>query len=730
MAKRLGKRTLTFISTIFGLSVIVLLFLPSLLDDNADWSLKSLKTLFSDEEQSDRLELDSEASAAIKARGWQPSRARRNAHSKSTPGKDKASVNARPAADQRDPSTPSRTGRPISSPATNRGANRTPRGSFVQGSKTQKSTRRLRASPRTSGASRLSSPANNSPESEEKSGAEDSEDEEEDEDEDKPELGATVTTAISGKLMKYQTRKGVAGASVQVLVFHPLSTVPGGPQWVVPSAATTGGDGTFSLNVEIPERPAAGAVLGLIFSHSDEVPVAGVPISALVPGRATNLGVFWLGGSPLTLQGTVSPSSVAASSSVIDTGGLNPLAWDPRIRGSILALFPKYTIEQGEFNVAIGAQEADYENQRWMSLVTEGQWLGSQSVKFSQVDVERNGQTKKELIARVNFILGPDTSARGNVSSKNGGALPGAVVTALTTGAEAQQIQITGPNGDFRFEKPPSSLRAFRVEHSDYLTEEYPYDPRAASPQLELTTRRPNIPITLTDSVNSDPVGTVNVTLVGVGAPGKTAPSQELTLSSPTGQYNLTASFAIARVLFRSEGYFQGELATPNNNPEGALEVTLTPARVVTQTAREAKERSGANNRPSHGIYWWEHETQSLLAYSQNNWLEFEIDFGAELAAFDFELGARNFRIIDHKYHFQVQVDFEGMDSKRLSILAHQTETKSARVSLPPKKGVQRVRITWLNDRYIPGQLDANIIVDWVKFHQRPLTPEESSSGQ
>ncbi|MDF1663163.1 MAG: hypothetical protein P1V97_15415, partial [Planctomycetota bacterium] len=312
----------------------------------------------------------------------------------------------------------------------------------------------------------------------------------------------------------------------------------------------------------------------------------------------------------------------------------------------------------------------------------------------------------------------------------NGGALPGAVVTALTSASEPPQIQITGPNGGFRFEKPPASLRAFRVEHNDYLSQEYPYDPRAATPQFELTTRRPNIPMSLTDSVTGDAIQSIEVTLVGPSTPGKTPPSQQLTLSSPTGQYALTAAFAIVNVIFRGEGYFESNVLTPNNNPSESQSVSLTPARVVTQNAREAKARSGANNKPSHGIYWYDYETQSLLAYSQANWLEFEIDFGSELAAFDFELGARNFRIIDHKYHFQVQVDFLSMEPGRLSILAHQTETQTARLRLPPSTGVQRVRITWLNDRYIPGQLDANIVVDWVKFHQRPLTPEEQSAGQ
>ncbi|MDF1663164.1 MAG: hypothetical protein P1V97_15420, partial [Planctomycetota bacterium] len=403
MARRPGKRALTLAGSSIVFGAVVVLFLPSVLGENSDLSFSAIQDLILGSSSTEVLQSDAHKE------GHRASSV--NAQGQGRSGQAKTSMKtSEGAVEDRDAVSPqndrgrshslsqyegSRKGSPT-------GSRRPLRGFDANTGRTAKEIKSgARASPK--GVSQSSSTTSRPSDANDQSSDEDSEEED-----DKPELGPTISTPIAGKLMNYQTRKGVSGASLQILVFHPLSTVPGAPQWVTATAANTNNDGSFSLNVEIPETPAAGAVLGLIFNHKDHTPVAGIPISSILAGKATNLGVFWLGGAPLTLQGTVTPAAIAASSALVDTGGLNPLAWDLRVRNTMLTLFPVYKPGQSDFNLSIGAQENDYENQRWMSLHSDGQWLGSQSAKFTQVDVERDGQTKKELIAEVNFVLGPD----------------------------------------------------------------------------------------------------------------------------------------------------------------------------------------------------------------------------------------------------------------------------------------------------------------------------------
>ncbi|MDF1660882.1 MAG: carboxypeptidase-like regulatory domain-containing protein [Planctomycetota bacterium] len=544
------------------------------------------------------------------------------------------------------------------------------------------------------------------------------EDEDEEKDDDTPTLGPTIETPVTGKVMSRQSRKGLANVSVTILVFHPLSKVSASPVWIVPFSATTDKNGVFSTTLAIPETPVPGAALGLSYSHSSHSDLAGVPITQLFPGHQQNLGIFWMSNNQSTLQGSITPAFLAENAKLVDTGGLNPLAWDSRIRNDILSLFPIYPINQDEYSISFTKQDSSHNNQRWVTLFSKGAWIGSQSVTWKTVDVDQNGQLKKETIGFADFTVGPDNSLRGSVNAQNGGALSGAVITALTNGNEPNQTAITGANGDFRFAKAPLSLRGFQVSHNDYLTQEFSYAKSGQSPVLVLQNRRPKIPLLLTNSLSGEPIQNVKVTLKSTATPGQTVQQSVVDLQAPTGLYQLTAAFPIGQIIFEREGYFAKILNQPENYPSTAIETTMIEARIIHLTAREAVNKSDR---------WSEIHESSLVTNWAQKWLEFEIDYGDEATAFDFEIGVRNNGLIDHKYKFDIRVDIPGEASQRVKILASQTDTLTARIVLSPKVGVQKIRMTWLNDRWIPKQLDANILVDWVKFHQRPLTAAEQA---
>lgn len=553
--------------------------------------------------------------------------------------------------------------------------------------------------------------------SEIEAGAEQDNEEEEDE-EDTPSLGPTIDTPVTGKVMSRQTRKGLANATVTILIFHPLSKVSASPVWIVPVTATTNTNGIFATTLAIPETPVPGAALGLSFTHGNHSDLAGVPIAQLFPGHEQNLGIFWLNNNQSTLQGSITPAYLAENAKLIDTGGLNPLAWDSRIRNDILSLFPIFPINKDEYSIAFTEQDSSHNGQRWVTLFSKGAWIGTQSVTWKKVDVEQNGQLKKETIGVADFTVGPDNSLRGSVNSQNGGALPGAVIIALTNGNEPNQTAITGANGDFRFAKAPLTLRGFQVSHNDFLTQEFSYAKSGQSPVLVLQNRRPNIPLLLTNSLSGEPIPNIKATLSSTAVAGQSIQQSVVNLASETGQYQLTAAFPIGQILLEREGYFPKLLTQPDNYPTATIESTMIEARSIQFTAREAVGKSKR---------WSDIHSSSLVTNWAQEWLEFEVDYGEEATAFDFEIGVRNNGLIDHKYKFDIRIDIAGEASKRIKVLASQTDTLTARVTLAPKVGIQKLRITWLNDRWIPNQLDANILVDWVKFHQRPLTAAEQA---
>jgi hypothetical protein len=728
------KRTLVALSSMIAMAVIVICFLPVLLDEDGASTNKSLlERLFQFNSINDGesyLNLEKNNSKVWPRRGSSTTIA-------GSTGKEKSGLahSSNPAFQEIAGSSDSKSAKNRGGPGAGAIVIGAGTRSFQQGAPTKTSKKTLsrtaRKSAKTGSNSSKGSSSNavqgelDSPDNQESTNSSKDEDEEQEEDKETPYLGPTATTQLSGKIMSHNNRKGLGSASVQCLVFYPLSTVPGAPVWVVAIPATTDANGNFQVLAELPQTPGAGPTLGLLVSHKNHKAAAGVPIGNVVPGNDSNLGVFWLGQTELSLQGSIAPADASTTSSLVDTGGLNPLSWDLRVRDNMLSLFPIYKPTEAEFNMTVGGQGVEYDNQRWMTLYSGGHWLGSRSVIFQEIEIEVDGDLRKEAIGTVKFILGPDTALRGRVAAKNGGALPGAVVTAIGSTTEPTQSEISGPNGDFSFAKPSGSLSAFKVEHKDYLTQDFLHDPVNLNPEFLLEKPRPDIPILLLDEMTDSPIESVRVLIIGPQIKGQVTKTQQLNLSSATGDYRLSAAFPIDTIRFEGAGYFLKELQSPDNKPASAITVKMNAGRFIHLTARESKARSGASNEPSRGTYWWDHFDSSLLAWSQNNWLEFELDYGVELSAFDLEIGVRNHRIIDHKYHFEIRVSMEDMTAKDISILASQETTQSGRVALPPRKGTQIIRVTWRNDRYIPGQLDANIVIDWVKFHERELTAEE-----
>jgi hypothetical protein len=69
---------------------------------------------------------------------------------------------------------------------------------------------------------------------------------------------------------------------------------------------------------------------------------------------------------------------------------------------------------------------------------------------------------------------------------------------------------------------------------------------------------------------------------------------------------------------------------------------------------------------------------------------------------------------------FDVDVWVDGSKVGRMQIGSNPTVQQLGRIALGNLTGQHTIRLMWMNDRYIPGQLDANIRYESIRFMEVP----------
>jgi hypothetical protein len=208
---------------------------------------------------------------------------------------------------------------------------------------------------------------------------------------------------------------------------------------------------------------------------------------------------------------------------------------------------------------------------------------------------------------------------------------------------------------------------------------------------------------------------------------GKPPPprTQTFELASASGEYVQKAEWLVAAIVLEKVGFFPRTVNDPitlQANAGGAIDIDLYPGRELNvrprdYTAVQDTTRWFADpTAESPGIY---------TAWS-NHWIEWQVDFGdapeqgVEGGSFDILLGCTNQGLVDNQYKFDVEVWVDGTKKGNLSIMADSVATQTGRMKLGKLSGSHTIRLVWLNDKWIPDQLDANIRYASLQLLEQP----------
>ena len=116
----------------------------------------------------------------------------------------------------------------------------------------------------------------------------------------------------------------------------------------------------------------------------------------------------------------------------------------------------------------------------------------------------------------------------------------------------------------------------------------------------------------------------------------------------------------------------------------------------------------------------WTTSGTERYAFSANEWLEYQVDFGAGgnwtlgLTATNQNSGAAPGLPAGYAYTIDVKVD--GVSKGSFDVPGSTTTYQTGSKVIAMSSGVHTVRFTWTNDAYLAGQYDANIRVRQVSF--------------
>ncbi|MCB9893937.1 MAG: carboxypeptidase regulatory-like domain-containing protein [Planctomycetes bacterium] len=544
-----------------------------------------------------------------------------------------------------------------------------------------------------------------------------------------------IPTPVHGKIMSQEAREGLAKATVGLISFFPLDGVAGGPLLPVITEFETDANGYFGGDMPASKlAPLNYPPVALTVTWEGHRIVAAMPIDVVDVGKANEFGIFWAPETPFTLKANA--EQFDGDLSVVSTGELDPQRWHTAKRAATLAYFPAYAVAK-ETPEGEGPQKGyaevlgtwDEKDAPYVSLVKDKQIVQTRRpARATIISTSSNPGSLPQPFSELVFENDALTPISGQVVDADGAAVANAVVT--TMGDVLSQSAVTDAAGWFYLEDPPEKTNALLCVHDDFVeAQATPVLPGDSNVTITLAVRRPRIHLFVIDRITQAPLTDLSVQVVGITPWGKNAgkpKTPEYTqLTSADGNFLLEWEVSIKSITLEKIGYFPRTLQNPvalQETGNGVVNVELSPGRKLeiaprNYTAAEDTSRWFPDPKAEDpGIY---------TAWS-NHWIEYEQDFGdapeegEEGGSFDLLLGCTNHGIVDNEYEFKVDVYVDGVKKKTLTIMADSITERTARTSLGKLDGVHTIRLIWINDKWIPNQLDANIRYQSLKFLEQP----------
>lgn len=587
-------------------------------------------------------------------------------------------------------------------------------------------------------------------------------------------LPPTILTDVTGKIMVHGVNKGLPRARVVLHSFVPERNIRGAA--IVPFATEFLCDdnghfqGRVPLGETLPQDYPAMVISvwvgdtipqydqGTVTANVPPIPpitpgmlaICGHPVITGAPGERTSLGIFFSPQQTLNLciDHTSVPETIGAPLRL--TGQVDPSRWHTTVRAESLELFPVIR-QEATWQREDGNSQPVYRmfgepgKAQFLSMITTGGLIRAESRRIWPNEEEqklpfwqRSPLDGRLYAHRAKFNPLGTMSLTGQVMSPVGG-VDGAVV--VGRGGRELVTTLSGPGGWFTLEGIVSGNTTIEVSHESFTTEIALFSAlrRQPSPTITLSRPRPDFTISVRSADDGSPVqllvrkATWARRKFDKGKPVTEEFTETTQPGSPDGRYRVTGEWQLVALSLSAQGFrpvtvdLKPLLASP-----GAIgDVIMNPVRTITVRPADA---SMMETRPD-GAHWVVANDNSGHVYSYWSHLSIEymvnFDQGVPEALsrespFDLVIGARNQGIVDNNYSFRIDVYVDDTRIGHRTIFADTLNERTATIPLGNLRGTRKVKLVWTNDKWIPGELDANIRITSLRFVE--TFPEEQTA--
>jgi len=520
---------------------------------------------------------------------------------------------------------------------------------------------------------------------------------------------AMVKTPVRGKLMARLAQQGIAGASVRLLTFFPATGQLGGAILPVVMEAVSDAQGFFACDLPVPARwPTGYARLALCVEAENLRLVDALIVPDLRIGEANEIGVFWAPEEPYEVEVRVTAARTGLA--VATTGRIDPRRWEAKRAAKIFGCFNKVPV--GASGAKLPGTWDILAEPPFVTLLENGVPVQTQRAARkpeAPAGTEADTTAKPDIgapFAPLVFANDGYIALTGRVIDPDDRPVAGATVT--LSGDGDPRVAFSDLAGYFLFAGLRDVKVVLRAEHGDFIAAD---SGQLAATGIDLVLKfeyhKPRVNLTITRADNGQPVTALWFSLNQLGGP-------------PTG-FRATAlngvyAFEWDKPVLTLTVQAPGLKPKIVNFGQPELAVALDPGLPLSRRPRDYDAASWPEGWHTEG------ETPCLWSLDDDHWVDYTFNFGESETPFALELGVKNHSYgtlpLDNEYLFEVEVSLDGQKVATLSIPSDAQVSRFVLLQLGALKGEHTVRLKWLNDRYIPGQLDANISYESIEILQ------------
>ncbi len=520
---------------------------------------------------------------------------------------------------------------------------------------------------------------------------------------------AMVKTPVRGKLMARLAQQGIAGASVRLLTFFPATGQLGGAILPVVMEAVSDAQGFFACDLPVPARwPTGYAKLALCVEAENLRLVDALIVPDLRIGEANEIGVFWAPEEPFALDVMVTAARTGLA--VVATGRIDPRRWESKRAAKVFTCFNK--VQVGASGAKLPGTWDILAEPPFVTLLENGAPVQTQRAARkpeAPTSTEPDASAKPDIgspFAPLVFANDGYIALTGRVIDPDDRPVAGATVT--LSGDGDPRVAFSDMAGYFLFPGLRDLKVVLRAEHGDFIAAD---SGQVATTSIELVLKfeyhKPRVNLTITRADNGQAVMALWFSLNQLGGP-----PTGFRATAVNGVYAFEWDKPVLTLTVQAPGL--KPLAITFGEPDQSI--ALEPGLPLSRRPRDYDAASWPEGWHTEG------ETPCLWSLDDDHWVDYTFNLGETLTTFALELGVKNHSYgtlpLDNEYLFEVEVSLDGQKVATLNIPSDAQVSRFVLLQLGSQMGEHTLRLKWLNDRYIPGQLDANVSYESIEILQ------------